>query len=132
MKSKSYVGINIQYPISRLILEGSKTIETRTYPIPKNYIGQEMALVETPGKEGGFKSRVVAIIKFGSSFKYESKSKFYLDTYRHCVTPDSQWAWDPKKEKWGWSVLEVRALKKPIPITKRIGIKYTKDLLLKI
>ena len=31
-KKKSYVGINIQFPISQLIVDGKKTIETRTYP----------------------------------------------------------------------------------------------------
>ena len=128
MRKKLYSGINIQFPISRLILDGKKTIETRTYPIPLHYINTEIVLVETPGKEGKFKSRAVAIIKFGASFKYSSKSDFHKDFDRHHVTPTSLWAWDSKKEKWGWPVEVIRILKVPIQIKKRIGIKYTNDI----
>lgn len=132
MKNKTVTGINIQYPISRLILDGKKTIETRTYPIPKNYVGQEMALVETPGKDGKFKSRIIAIIKFGPSFKYESENKFYSEYSLHCVDPESPWAWNPSKEKWGWPVEVIHILKIPTELKKRIGIKYTSGLTIKI
>lgn len=121
-------GINIQFPISQLIIEGKKTIETRTYPIPENYINQEMALVETPGKSGKFKSRVIAVIKFGPSFQYKNKKVFYTDTPKHCVTSDSIWAWDDKKPKWGWPVKVIVILKNPIPLNKRSGIQYTKNI----
>lgn len=54
MKKRTLCGINIQFPISQLIVDGSKTIETRTYPIPDHYIGKEMILIETPGKIKSF------------------------------------------------------------------------------
>jgi hypothetical protein len=127
-KKKSYVGINIQFPISQLIVSGKKTIETRTYPIPDDYVGKEMALVETPGREGKFKSRIIAIVQFGPSFKYESKSTFYADVDKHCVTKDSPWAWQQERGKWGWPIISVRRLAKPGSIVKRLGIKFTKDL----
>ena len=38
-------GINIQFPISQLILSGDKTVETRTYPIPERYLGVDLALI---------------------------------------------------------------------------------------
>lgn len=129
MAKKILTGINIQYPISQLIISGEKTIETRTYPIPPSYINQEMALVETPGKDGSFKSRIIAVIKFGPSIEYSSKKDFYADSIRHCVTPKSVWAWDNSKGKWGWPILYLKILKSPIPLrNKRLGIKYTKDL----
>lgn len=128
MKKKTLTGINIQFPISSLILSGKKTIETRTYPIPAHYIGQEMALVETPGKEGKFKARAIAIIKFGPSFRYKSKTEFYADSSYHCVTPNSPWAWDAKKGKWGWPVQVIKILKNPKQISKRVGIKYTNNI----
>lgn len=127
-KKKSYVGINIQFPISQLIVSGKKTIETRTYPIPDDYVGKEMVLVETPGKDGKFKSRIIAIIQFGPSFKYESKSTFYSDVGKHCVTKDSPWAWQQEKGKWGWPILSVKTLETPSIVKKRIGIKFTKEL----
>lgn len=128
MKSKSYVGINIQFPISKLIISGEKTVETRTYPIPSDYINQEMVLVETPGKYGKFKSRAVAIIKFGPSFEYKSESDFYADSKRHCVNSDSPWAWDPLKGKWGWPVKVIRTFRAPQQISQRLGIKFTKNI----
>lgn len=128
MKSKSYVGINIQFPISSLILGGEKTIETRTYPIPPSYVNREMVLVETPGKNGDFKSRIVAIIKFGPSIRYKSKKAFYADKSLHCVTPDSPWAWVDEREKWGWPIIYLKILPVPVLVNKRLGIKYTKDL----
>ena len=98
------------------------------YPIPDDYIGKEMALVETPGKSGNFKSRIIAIVQFGQSFKYNSKSEFYRDADKHCVTENSLWAWDSKKGRWGWPVKVICAFTHPIATKKRLGIKYTKDI----
>jgi hypothetical protein len=130
LKKKTYAGINIQFPISKLILSGEKTIETRTYPIPEKYIGKEMLMIETPGKVGKFRARIVAIIKFEDSFQYTNKWEFYKDQSRHKVTQNSTWAWTRAKKKWGWPVRVVKKLKMPIAITKRIGIKYTNEIAL--
>lgn len=123
----NYTGINIQWPISQLILNGKKTIETRTYPIPKKYIGKNMLLIETPGKMGKFNARIAGIIKFEDSFCYKSKKDFLRDVSQHFVDEDSNWAWTDKT-KWGWPVTLVKRFAKPIPINKRIGIRFTKDL----
>jgi hypothetical protein len=131
-KERTYTGINIQYPISRLILEGKKTVETRTYPIPKHYIGKELAIIETPGKTGNFKARIVGLICFSESFLYESEESFYKDTKRHCVTPDSPWKWTPEKPKWGWAVTFVNPFKKTIPAPEKKGIKFTKEIQINI
>lgn len=127
-KKKTYTGINIQYPISQQILDGTKTIETRTYPIPKSYINQDLLLVETPGPMGRFKARAVAVITFSECYKYSSKKEFYQDKGSHKVTPDSPWAWQEDKGKWGWRIGKVVRLKKPVTLARRLGIRYTKDL----
>jgi hypothetical protein len=124
---KTYTGINIQYPISRLILEGTKTIETRTYPIPKKFIGKELVFIETPGKQGNFKSRAIAIIKFDESFLYKSKDQFLKDITQHRVESGSKWAWDDSKQKWGWPIIEVKMIT-PKTIKNRLGIKYTNGI----
>lgn len=128
MGKKTFTGINIQFPISTLILEGTKTVETRVYPLPERLIGKELAIVETPGPTGKFKSRIVGIIVFGQSNRYKSAKDFYLDHGRHRVTKDSPWAWDAKKKKWAWPIIKVVKFKKEIPLTKRPGIIYSKDL----
>jgi hypothetical protein len=114
-----------------LIVNGTKSVETRTYPIPQSYIGIDMALIETPGREGKFKARVVAIIRFAEPFKYTSKKDFYKDAQRHQVSPDSLWAWD-KKPKWGWPVSVIRIFETPIVLRQRKGIRFTKDIALEI
>lgn len=128
MKAKLYTGINIQYPISQLILNGAKSVETRTYPIPERLIGEELAIIETPGPTGKFKSRIVGLIVFGKSFQYKTLGDFTKDQSRHQVTADSKWAWNPKKEKWGWPILKITKLKKEIPLKKRSGIVYSKGI----
>lgn len=126
MSKKKYTGINIQWPISEDIIEGRKTIETRTYPLPKNYLNVEMLLVETPGKNGKFKARIRAVIKFTSCFKYASKKEFYADSKKHLVTKESIWAWK-EKEKWGWHVEVVKIITTPITDLPH-GIVYRKNL----
>ena len=122
--SKVYNGINIQFPISQLIISGRKSVETRTYPIPKRLIGKDLVLIETPGKKGKFKARMIALIRFEDSFPYKTKTDFYKDLTRHCVDRDSPWAWNEEKPKWGWPV-EVREIfRTPLPLQKRSGIRY--------
>ncbi len=125
---KSYTGINIQWPISEQILNGKKLIETRTYPIPLKYINKEMLMIETPGSNGKFKSRGVAIIKFTKFKKYNSKKEFYEDESFHLVNKESAWAWK-SKEKYGWYIEIIRLLSPPIDLTGlKKGIIYTKNI----
>ena len=125
--SKKYTGINIQYPISQLILNGEKTVETRTYPIPEKYIEQDMLLIETPGKSGRFKSRIIGVIKFTNCFQYKSKKEFYLQQNKHCVSKESVWAWE-SGDKWGWNVEIIKKVSPPIEYTKKKGIKFTLNI----
>ncbi len=125
---KSFTGINIQFPISRLILDGKKTVETRTYPLPKQYIGKEMVIIETPGPVGKFESRIVGIIVFSKCFKYETAKKFYADVARHHVYEDSPWSWNPAKPKWGWEISRIRVFPEHKKAPNRKGIVYTKDI----
>ncbi len=88
-----------------------------------------MLLIETPGAQGKFKSRAVAIIRFTKCFKYQDPESFYADYPRHCVDKDSPWAWQDKP-KWGWQVEIVKTIDPPIPFLGKKGIVYTKNILL--
>lgn len=127
MTKKTYTGINIQWPISELILSGKKTIETRTYSIPEKYLNQEMLMIETPGKNGKFKARIVAIIKFTDCYEYKNKNEFYKDSDKHFVTLDSDWAWD-KKPKFGWEIKIIKKIFPPNIINKNKGIIFTNNI----
>lgn len=124
MKSKDYVGINIQWPISELIAKGSKKIETRFYPLPSKYVGQDLIFIETPGPGGNFKSRMVGMIRFGEPFEYRNKKEFYADFDRHKVGPKSEWAWQTGKNKWGWPIEEIRLFDEPKSVGKKRGIVF--------
>lgn len=128
-KAKTYTGINIQYPISQLILSGDKTVETRTYPMPGKMVGVPLVFVETPGRFGKFKSRLVALITFGESFAYKNAEEFYLDE-RHLVDRFSKWAWEEDKPKWGWPIIAINVFSEPQRLGRRPGIVYSKDIVL--
>lgn len=123
MRKKIYTAINIQYPWSQLIVEGSKIIETRTYPIPEKYLNCEMLLMETPGNEK-FKARIIATIVFSKSFEYASKAEFRKDYERHLVAKNSKWDWD-LQPKYGWVIASIKVFKSPFTLNRRLGIKYT-------
>lgn len=123
-------GINIQYPISRLIVSGDKTVETRTYPIPQRYVGVNLALIETPGKVGYFEARIIGTIKFSRCFRYADAQQFYKDFSRHRVDCDSDWRWRDDKPKWGWEIEGVNMLDVPILAPSNKGIIYTRSITL--
>ncbi len=96
--------------------------------MPSWLVGQEIIMIETPGKAGRFKQRMVAKIIFGEGFRYQDRTSFYADFERHHVSPDSPWAWKSGVGKWGWLIISIQAFEKPVPMTKRGGIVYAKDL----
>lgn len=127
---KTMPGLNIQFPISREILSGRKTIETRIYPLPKHYLNVSMAIIETPGTTRQFSARVVGTIEFSECFRYRSKKVFYSDIGKHLVGPESPYAWKDRP-KWGWIIKKINVFKSPLPAPKRRGIKFTKSVQIK-
>ena len=127
-KSKTIPGINIQWPWSDHIVQGRKSIETRTYKMPDKFKGVEMAIIETPGphgkKNGVKKARIVGTVTFSESIQY-SRSTWVKDYNKHLVdTKDPQFAWDTKVERWGWIIQKVRKFKEPKPAPAKKGIVF--------
>jgi hypothetical protein len=120
------VGLNIQCPWADLLMSGSKTVETRSYHLPLKYVGVPLALIETPGKTGKFKSRIIGLITFNESFKYKSKDHWTYDYYRHMVNEKDIYGWNDFKDKYGWVVGNVEKFNTPIKPPKRRGIIFTK------
>ena len=125
------IGLNIQAPWSVLLINGQKTVETRSYRLPQRLEGVELAIIETPGKSAKFKSRIIGTITFSSCVQYASKEQWQSDQSRHRVDIDDKtYSWNDKP-KFGWIVQSVKKFKNPVdPPTKR-GIIYAKDCLLK-
>jgi hypothetical protein len=113
-------GINIQIPWSRLLINGDKSVETRSYPLPKKYEGVELALIETPGKYGRFKSHIIGIITFSHSFQYPDKQAWIDDYNRHKVEEGDEFCdWNENKKKYGWVVASINKFDNHIPISKK-------------
>lgn len=121
-------GLNIQIPWSQLLINGNKSVETRSYALPKKYEGVELALIETPGKYGRFKSQIIGTITFSHSFQYSDKQEWINDYNRHKVEEaDEFFYWNENKKKYGWVVSNVQKLDKPIEAPKTKGIIFTKN-----
>lgn len=129
MSKKNYTGINIQFPISQLILNGEKTIETRTYPIPKKYINKDLLMIETPGPEGKFQARIVGIIRFSECYQYQTLKSFRAEFNLHKVSPESKWDWTSNKPKWGWKITKITPIKSKA-FQRNKGIVFTKNITL--
>ncbi len=131
MSKRIVPGLNIQWPWSRMIVEGQKVIETRGYQLPIQYVGIPIAIIETPGplgkKQGIDKARIVGLVTFSESFQYKTKAQWKSDTQRHFVKEDSAFAFGNRSETWAWVISEVSALKKPAPAPARRGIVFTKS-----
>ena len=125
-------GINIQTPWSELLINEVKSVETRSYPLPEKYVGEEIALIETPGRYGRFKARIIGTITFSHSFKYPDQRAWQDDHNRHCVAVDDPiYNWKDDKPKYGWVVSKVTKFDKPLDIRKRRGIIFTSGIKLK-
>ena len=60
--------INIQAPWAEAIVSGRKVIETRLYPMPRKWVGQPLAIIETPGKARHFQRRIAGLVIFAPSW----------------------------------------------------------------
>lgn len=123
-------GININWPWSQLILSGSKTIETRHYPLPLHYIGVPLAIIETPGPKGkpqGIKTSIVGVVTFSRCFKYENQKHWKKDLGEHLVqSSDDDYRYIEGKDKYGWVVSSVIKFENKRPAPKVRGIIFAK------
>lgn len=117
-------GINIQAPWARLLLDKKKQIETRTYALPSKFVGQDLWIIETPGKLGTFKARVIGTIRFSECKEYRSKEEFYEEADLHLISPDNrEYAWRADVRKFGWVVDQVQRVEEFVAPYPR-GIVY--------
>jgi hypothetical protein len=121
-------GLNVQIPWSRLLINGDKSVETRSYPLPKKYEGVELALIETPGKYGRFKSQIIGTITFSHSFEYPDKQSWIDDYNRHKVEEGDEFCdWNENKKKYGWVVSNINKFDKPIDPPRSRGIIFVSN-----
>ena len=107
-------GINIQQPWSEMIMGGIKTIELRKYPLPDKFYGKLMWLIETPGKVGKFKARVIGIVSFKYSVRYSSVENYRRDRDKHRVFGFSPHLWCGVGPMFAWPIKCAKTIR-PFP-----------------
>ena len=124
------VGLNVRSPWSTLLINGQKSVETRSYRLPQRLEGVELALIETPGKSAKFKSRIIGTITFSSCVEYSSKEQWVSDESRHRVDiNDKTYGWKDKP-KFGWVVESVKKFENSVDPPAKRGIIYAKNCLM--
>ena len=116
---KHIFGLEMQQPWSQYLLNGKKTIETRTYDLPKALIGKKLFILESKSGEDGISSignyldgdeisdsiNVVGWVIFDRVIIYRYRSKFEADEEKHMVKRDSGYGWkDDTRIVYGWVV----------------------------
>ena len=123
-------GMNVQAPWAEAIVSGRKVIETRFYPMPRKWVGQPLAIIETPGKARHFRRRIAGLVLFELSWCYADKVAFARDRAKHLVDPDDpHFGWqEDGKPKWAWPIHWVEVYRQPLPDDFRAGMRYARTV----
>ena len=152
-------GINIQYPFSRLILFGVKTVEVRTYPLGDRNLGgdyEDLFLIETPGSrnlKGALVDRrypigpppsvaqVIGIVRFSSSEQYAnmptSKYQCHMPSWnkhrsKHRIEEGGHYDWNRKDARYAWYVDNVQPFSEPVPAGEKCLWGYRRPRTLEV
>ena len=134
--AEARVGLEVQAPWSELLLRGSKSVETRRYPLPAELLGVPLALIGTAQGKAGVsalpdhvpagESRLLGLVTFGEQWRYSTREQWRADEPRHAVPQGSAYDWveEPPgqqdaaaagSDRWGWCVQSVRPFASPLP-----------------
>ena len=121
------VGLEMQEPWAGLLLNGSKSIETRAYALPNALIGKKIDILQSKRGKDGISSlsdvmegkeideavQRVGWCIFDKVVVYRYKAKFEADEKKHLVKPDSDYGWnDETTVVYGWVVSKSGKYKK--------------------
>ena len=93
--------LEVQGAWSDALMSGSKTIETRAYPLPPDLLGVPLGLLWSPSPgglavHGGHAGHLVGTVSFSTCFRYTSRTQWEADAGKHGVDPGelpSQFGW---------------------------------------
>lgn len=140
---KPAFALELQAPWASLIASGAKKIETRSYVLPPEIVGQEVVLLETkasidcksalPDQLTGIEAaergvRIAGKVIFGPSFPYPDAQAWEADEARHRVAKDSPYGWagaaaHNKTPIHAWPVVRVipgEVAEAPLPTIHRV------------
>ena len=127
-----YFGLELQSPYAQYLLDGTKSIETRGYPIPDALLSKRIEVLESSkgvdgvssipdrvalmapltstenaNDDGASSSRVLhrrGWCTFSHCFRYATAIEFEADSHKHLVDVSSRYGWDETKPMYGWIV----------------------------
>ena len=128
-------GLEVREPWSSLILNGTKTVETRAYALPVGLMGKPLVLLSVPELKKGeaVKSgipdeapfgaaKVVGLVTFDEVDRFETINQWKYDREKHAVPGESSFNWDGQSPLFGWRVSEALAFgdkKQSPPMTRK-------------
>ena len=126
-------GLELKEPWASAVLDGSKTIETRTYDLPAALVGKPLVLLSTPEGSGGVGTSGLpdaaprgaavakALVTFEETRRWATRDAWAADGGAHGVPTDEDgpYAWRAEdagtpREVRGWVVREVLPMR-PTP-----------------
>lgn len=124
-----HVGMEMQLPWSRLLLTGSKRLETRSYPLPAALLDRPISVLETSEATAdacrplpdvlpaGHPNVLIAgSVTFSSCFAYSSFEAFQADEARHGLPPEVTRSFSKDFTMYGWAVKETVQLMQPTTV----------------
>ena len=142
--SEINVGLEMQYPWGKLLLDGRKVIETRAYNLPSALIGKRIEILQS--KSGKDKVSAVGNIVSGEEeikkvvenvgwvifdrvILYDGREKFESDERKHLVPRDSGYGWkDDTRMIYGWVVKKAVEYDNKVTNKQRTVVKIARRM----
>jgi hypothetical protein len=125
-----YFGLELQIPYAQYLLDGTKSIETRRYPLPHALLSKRIDVLESRKGVDGVSSipdRVLLMPRtsvdddalpstattmlhrkgwctFTHCFRYTTREQFEADAHKHLVDAASGYGWNDARPMYGWVV----------------------------
>jgi alpha-ketoglutarate-dependent dioxygenase FTO len=117
-------GLELQHPWAGAVVDGKKSIETRSYTLPPSLIGKKIMIIQSSSGQAGISSlgnsinisdteksggnKIVGWCIFSSVKVYTTEKDFRAEDNLHLVRPDSGYGWKNgvTKKIYGWIVEE--------------------------
>ena len=97
-------GLIMDHSWAELVLQGSKSIETREYPLLDYFLNVPVFILEENGN-GDATYKVVGSVIFESSQRYTSEKDFADDSALTCVQAEHpRFGWKASTPKYGWKI----------------------------
>ena len=125
-------GLELKEPWASMVLDGSKTIETRGYDLPAELIDRPLVLLATPEHSGSAghsgladvvtdrgAATILGLVTFGGVVEWESREAWSRDREKHGVPDDDDgpYVWrEDDAAKPGKSSLRGRTVSEVIPL----------------